>query len=105
MASRRGLLLTGEILLIKKSLLSKCFVRALAVWHGYWLDGWVDRLCGCESVLASRKKVSGRALSLTDSICRGRGDTGQHQSSHKGCGEHAGLFTFVAPTEQKVWAG
>lgn len=35
-------LLTGEILLIKKNLLSKCFAGVLAVWHGYWVDGCVD---------------------------------------------------------------
>lgn len=41
---RRGLLLTREILLIKKILLSKCFGGVLAVWQECWveMDGWKD---------------------------------------------------------------
>lgn len=68
------------------------------MWHGYWVDGWVDRYGDVSQCWLAGRKCQ-EALSLTDSICRGRGDTGQHQPSHKGCREHNGLFTFSAPTE------
>lgn len=61
------------------------------------MDGWTDYEAVSQCSLAGRKCQ--RALSLTDGICRGRGDTGQHQPSFKGCREHNGLFTCNALTE------
>lgn len=86
----RGLLPTGKIVLIKKNLLSKCFGGVLAGWHGHWVDGWVNRLWGYESVLASGKKVSGSSKSEWQYLERSLG----HWTE-----KHNGLFSFSALTE------
>lgn len=98
---REGLLLlTGKILLIKKkkkkNLLSKCFGGFLAVWHGRRLDGWVDRLWGRESVLASGEKVSESSKSDWQYLQRSRGHGDDMGRSRR---HHNGLFTSNALTE------
>lgn len=90
----RGLLLTGEILLIKKTSLVSVSQGFLLCGTGPGqMDGWKDYEAVSQCQLAGRKCQ--RALSLTDSICRGRGDTGRHQLRD----EHNGLFTFNSLTE------